>query len=313
MDVKSKKSGFTIVELLTVLAIVTMLVGLLFPALNTVRNKTKETKQKAQLTTIGVALTAFRNDYGEYPPSDWGPRPPQNQYCGVQKLAEALLGWDLLGFHPKSAWRADGFDGITPNGPMTYDPPKGRDLDGDGVLDTLNERKGRYLELTTANAFRLGDLYTGPSLTGPLRPDTFVICDVFGVKKITLIPPGPTGKTKVVKAGTPILYYRANTSSKTIEPPANPYERIYNCLDNQALISLRILPDQIRDHRLGDQTNMFQFFYGNPATGVIGYIQDPKITAPAPPWPYRHDSYLLISAGLDGEYGTNDDICNFGN
>jgi hypothetical protein len=27
--------------------------------------------------------------------------------------------------------------------------------------------------------------------------------------------------------------------------------------------------------------------------------------------PYRADSYILISAGWDGEYGTADDICNF--
>jgi hypothetical protein len=27
--------------------------------------------------------------------------------------------------------------------------------------------------------------------------------------------------------------------------------------------------------------------------------------------PYRADTYILISAGYDGEYGTPDDICNF--
>jgi hypothetical protein len=32
----------------------------------------------------------------------------------------------------------------------------------------------------------------------------------------------------------------------------------------------------------------------------------------ARPWPYRSDSYLLISAGADGLYGTDDDIRNFG-
>ena len=30
-------------------------------------------------------------------------------------------------------------------------------------------------------------------------------------------------------------------------------------------------------------------------------------------WPYRPDSYILISAGADGLYGTGDDITNFGN
>ena len=39
------------------------------------------------------------------------------------------------------------------------------------------------------------------------------------------------------------------------------------------------------------------------------YITDPKVTAVD--WPYRPDSYILISAGVDGLYGTNDDICNF--
>jgi len=291
MDVKRKKSGFTIVELLTVLAIIAMLVGLLVPALNLVRNIAKETKQKAQLTTIGLALTTFRNDDGEYPRSDWHPQLSPD-YCGTQKLAEALLGWDLLGFHPDSHWQADGKSRDDTH--FFYDPANPVDMD---------KRRGRYLELATTNAFKLG----GPdglfNNAGPLAPHTFVICDVFGVKKITIIQPGPAGKTDVFKAGTPILYYRANTSRKTIEI-GRPEDRIYNCLDNQALISLKRLPDQIKDHRLGDSSGMFQFFYQE-------YIRDPKITAR--PWPYRPDSYILISAGADGEYGTNDDIRNFGN
>jgi hypothetical protein len=32
-----------------------------------------------------------------------------------------------------------------------------------------------------------------------------------------------------------------------------------------------------------------------------------------PPYPHRPDSFILISAGLDGLYGTADDITNFGN
>ena len=309
MNVKRKKSGFTIVELLTTLAIITMLVGLLVPALNLVRNIAKETKQKAQLTTIGLALMTFKNDsdYGDYPPSDWPlPPAPGSDYCGAQKLAEALLGWDLLGFHPKSAWRADGLDGLTPQGLLTYDPPKRRDVaPQDGILDTLEERKGRYLELATTNAFRLGinqnrldpeGLFDDPA---PLAPDTFVICDVFGVKKITIIQPGPTGKTDVFKAGTPILYYRANTSKKNINH-LRWSERIYNVEDNLGLVGLGRITDS-EPHAL-DPIKFYET------------ITDPKATTtPLVPWPYRPDSYILISAGLDGEYGTKDDIRNFGN
>jgi len=301
-------TGFTIVELLTTLAIIAMLVGLLVPALNLVRNIAKETKQKAQLTTIGLALMTFKNDsdYGDYPPSDWPdmtlPPPLRFEYCGAQKLAEALLGWDLLGFHPKTAWRANGLDAT--DGPMTYDPARVR---GD---DSLNERRGPYLELATANAFRLGisgpanrdGLFDDPA---PLAPHTFVICDVFGVKKITLIQPGPAGKTDVFKAGTPILYYKANTSSKVFAPPPRVDQRIYDAYDNDPLVQLGQMMDITKVHKLGtDIENLYR-------PDFEGSIVDPKITAR--PWPYRPDSYILISAGLDGEYGTKDDIRNFGN
>ena len=110
---RSKKflTGFTFVEILIVLGIIAILVALLIPALAAVRNMAKETQQKAQLATIEMGLTAFKNDYGDYPPSDWtlnGAPAMNGDYCGAQKLAEALVGWDLMGFHTNSAWRADG-------------------------------------------------------------------------------------------------------------------------------------------------------------------------------------------------------------
>ncbi len=281
------------VELLVVLGIIALLVGLLLPALNAVKNIAKETKQKAQFTSIELALTAFKNDYGDYPPSVWSsPSNPATDYCGAQKLAEALLGWDLLGFHLKSAWRADGLD--VAGGPGTYDPLKTRDLDGNGVPDTLDERKGLYLELATTSAFKLGDVFR-PYPTGPLAPDTYVICDAFHAKKVTTIDP-VTGRPIAAreKAGAPILYYRARTSEKTIGT-------IYDVLDNNALVLAKQQADN-REHPLARDAGQYQFFYD--------YIRNPKITAR--PWPYRPDSYILISAGSDGLYGTGDDICNFG-
>lgn len=298
---KCKIAGFTVVELLAVLGIIAMLVGLLIPALSMVKNTAKETKQKAQINTIEMALLAFKNDYGDYPPSaGWYYEPTPGgplDYCGAQKLAEALLGWDLLGFHPKSAWRADGYDGLATNGPWTYDPQKVRDMNNDGIPDTLHERKGAYLELATANVFRLGELLY-PNSTAPLAADTFVICDAFGTKKITL------ANGKSVRAGAPILYYKANTSQKTIRG-------IYDVRDNDAMVLVKQQAD-VREHPLSRTANQYQYFYGNPNDPlVIGYIQDPKVTARD--WPYRPDSYILISAGADGLYGTSDDIRNFGN
>jgi prepilin-type N-terminal cleavage/methylation domain-containing protein len=291
--VKRKKRAFTLVELLIVVGVIAILIALLIPAIATVRNMAKETQQKAQLTTIEMALTAFKNDYGNYPPSNLtldGVPSVGGDYCGAQKLTEALVGWDLMGFHPKSAWRADG-EGENRRD-ETYDPDKNRDNNpADGTPDTLKERKGPYLELATANAFELGDLFDD---TGPLEPNTFVLCDVFGKKSITV-----GGKT--VKAGAPILYYRANTSSKTMDYTTIAFDKlIYDCMDNDALAVVKEQADGVA-HPLADPANNREKFYK--------YITDPKVTVAT--WPSRPDSYLLISAGADGLYGTGDDICNF--
>jgi len=278
--VKRKRTGFTIVELLAALGIMALMVGILIPALSVVRNKAKETKQRVQFTTINLALTAFKDDYGDYPPSDWTPVQFTGDYCGAQKLAEALLGWDLLGFHPKSDFRSHG-----------------RNDSGEYIYDVNNpvyfdQRKGPYLDLATTNAFRLGNSAFYPGLynnTAPLNPNTFVLCDVFGKNKVTF----PTGKTS--KAGAPILYFRANAHGKTIH-------EIYNVRDNDAIVNIKQNVDG-KKHPLAETGGQYQNFYS--------YIMDPKISAR--PWPYRPDSYILISAGADGLYGTGDDICNFGN
>lgn len=294
---KVKRTGFTLVELLTVLAIIALLTGLLIPAMNMVRSVARETKQKAQLTSISLGLTAFKNDYGDYPPSDLG-FPPDFTYCGAQKLTEALLGWDLMGFHPDSAWDAEGWDKF--GGAETYDPERIRG----GGEDTLYERKGHYIELATANAFRLGNISVDePGLfddTKALGPDTFVICDFFGVRKLKI-------GGKVVKAGTPILYYRADTSSKILED-------IYNAHDNSPLAAL----GKVTKSGASGEDHPYEFwepdFGGFYAFDSEGGIKDSKITAAMNPagWPHRPDSYILISAGEDGSYGTRDDIRNFG-
>lgn len=283
------------IELLIVLGIIAILVGLLLPAVTVVRKMARDTKQKAQFATIELALAAFKNDDGDYPPSIW-PLPPNpgSDYCGSQKLSEALLGWDLLGFHPKSAWRADGLD--AGGGTGTYDPAQTRDANGDGIPDTFDERKGPYLERTGVGVYKLADLF-GTNV-GPLNPDTFVICDVFGAKKLTILKgvDPVTGQPITVneKAGAPILYYKANTSGKILN-------EVYRVTDDDAIVMAKQQADG-REHPLGRPDNQYQTFYN--------YIRDPKIMAR--PWPYRPDSYILISAGADGLYGTGDDICNFG-
>jgi type II secretory pathway pseudopilin PulG len=297
MAVRCKELGFTIVELLTAVVIIAMLIALLIPAIGMVRKTVKKTQQNAQFTTIDLALTAFKGDYGDYPPSE--ERDDKGAfYCGAQKLAEALMGQDLLGFHPDSLFRNDG---TAADGRELY-PDDLNPTPGSDDLKNLQSRRGPYLELATANAFRLGVGTTPPHEglfddTGDLDEDKFVICDVFSVKKISL------ADGRAVKAGSPILYYRANTSNKDMRG-FPPNEQVYNSIDNMPVVVLGKLP---RPDPTGDPHELARDpsrFYDEDYKLI-----DPKIDSIK--WPYRPDSYILISAGADSEYGTVDDICNF--
>jgi hypothetical protein len=95
----------------------------------------------------------------------------------------------------------------------------------------------------------------------------------------------------------PILYYWANPSgiAHDVSNPDNP-QNIYNHKDNQALIALGMPGKPGETHPLSDPKR----FYLN--------TQDRKTSKSMPS---SGNSFILISAGQDGLYGTADDICNF--
>jgi prepilin-type processing-associated H-X9-DG protein/prepilin-type N-terminal cleavage/methylation domain-containing protein len=59
--------GFTLVELLVVVGIVTILIGFLFPALSRTREHANRAKCGANLRSIGQALTMYTQQYRYYP------------------------------------------------------------------------------------------------------------------------------------------------------------------------------------------------------------------------------------------------------
>jgi type II secretory pathway pseudopilin PulG len=284
----NREAAFTIVELLTVMSIIVILIGLLVPALNQVKRYAYEVKQKAQLKSIDTAIELFNSEFDGYPDSS-ATGPDGVPYCGAMKLCEAVMGQDLQGFNPDSIFRSDGTDGTK----VLY--PDANSVSAAAYRDNLSMRKGPYLPLENANAYRLQDLYAN---TGPFAPGHFVLCDVF--RRVTQ---RSTGK----KVGMPILYYRANTANTKhdVDNPDDP-ENIYNYLDNQALLMLGKPWDYgataSTPHRLAIDN-------GKPGVRFYMNTRNDKVTTASRP--FRADSYILISAGWDGEYGTPDDICNF--
>jgi prepilin-type N-terminal cleavage/methylation domain-containing protein len=367
MLTKSKKTagqpGFTLVELLTVMAIIALLIGLMVPALGHVKTTAKIIQQKAQLKSIDTALEAFSASYGDYPPSSEsyldqdatalttaGPG-TLNITCGAQKLAEALVGADLRGFDPRAATYTSG--GVTKT--ANFDR---KAIEGDKsvyAVDTINSavqadvdaslarRKGPYVTVNeNVNSFEVADIYSsgnsnyansrvypggepgrgGTAGTAGAASKKFgnVFCDNFKVKSITYKSYDVSANLLnevTTKVGTPILYFKADSSRKTLSAKntvgaESPEDSIFNYNDNMWLVALGKITDG-KAHYWADTTNPANS--GAPAGdrsawAFYSYIQNPKISTGR--WPYNSDSYLLISAGPDGIYGNADDITNFG-
>jgi len=275
----NRKAAFTIIELLTVMSIIVILISLLVPSLNMARRYAKKLTQKNQLRTIGISVEFFNSEFDGYPPCgalDGAGQP----YCGAMKLCEAMMGRDLLGYHPDSAFRADGQDFVGTRNIYLPTP------------ENLNARIP-FLQLDNANAYRMLDIY-GTGQTAPFLENSFVLCDVYTREM-------RSGK----KTGMPILYYKAETSNNLHDPNAAPTRQdnmgnIYNYWDNQDLVGLGKPwedPGKSSPHNLSKPVR----FYRNTRNTEL----------PTARRPYKAEEYILISAGYDGEYGTADDICNY--
>ncbi len=244
-------------------------------AYNSLKTAVKKNYQHYQFNYIQAAIELFNNELGYYPPSSAFDGAGQH-YCGAMKLSEALIGRDLKGFHKESVFRSDGMNESGTN-----------KLYGEDVVYDPNVRMDSLLFDENVNACRLNEIYND---VGPFDGNNYVLCDMYLKKR-------HSGK----KIGMPILYYRADTTKTLHDPntsptPSDSMGNIYNYWDNHELVKLG-RPGKGSAHSLADPVR----FYRN--TEISYFTKENR--------PDRPDSFLLISAGYDGQYGTTDDICYF--
>jgi hypothetical protein len=110
----------------------------------------------------------------------------------------------------------------------------------------------------------------------------------------------------------PVLYYKPDPTKLVHDPNFDPTATaytgmttnpsIYNFDDNYAIIGLGCPWESTQ--------STVQPMYG-PANVKIFYkaITNSKVTST--PRPHNEDTYILLSAGWDGLYGTSDDVYNF--
>jgi len=281
--------GFSLIEALVVVTIIALLAAILIPVTNSVRKQARVVVTKSNINTLSTGVEKFYNDMGSYPPSEYRSAidvipldPPPGWLVqsaaavdiGAHRLVEALVGIDLLGYSTSENY--------------TYYPTS---------REAYSDRQGLYVDIEADNLTVMDPRSSEPKFT----------CEDLNISAIGA--PGIVENRNpmfIDESGyplecRPILYYKADKREAKIG-------RIYNADDNYLITEEgRKYPALIS----ADPPDNISLY--NP-DNFEGYIWDPASGGAADSFsarPYNKDTFLLIAAGPDGIYGSEDDICNF--
>ncbi len=341
--------GFTLIELLTVVFIIGVLIAILVPAVNSARNAAKNAKTRATLRAIEAALEMFKTDNGSefaatggYPPSFTHPKIKGHTFnswdgqfpfhggaegnpvvYGAQWLPAMLVGKDLRGFVRRSdvppalrdkpyEWYEQkplGEDYPLPRAPLYLNPEEvriiktgavsGRSLDETKFFPSWYDSPGSTIKDLPV----IGDAFDQPIL--------YYAANAHGSEANMLSQNHRQNNDYRSEQGPPVFFHRDNVGYTGTGRTPNGWDFSNRLLDRdpeQALHHIQMSGASLRADEVDVGRNRFTFAH---------YIHDQNAHSRAPAgatnWPLkavRNKSYLLITAGIDGRYGTNDDVSN---
>ncbi len=277
-----KWSAFTLIELLVVIAIIALLVSILLPALSQAKTLTRIAQSRSLLKTIETGLEMFHDDRigdDEYPVSGGTINTVTSATIAIGdplgRTNEYYTGAETLLWAMMGAdfHGTPGFDGD-----VGVDPGELYELDGSN--NPVVARSGPFMNLAKTEVLKIDD-----DVAGDINFNT-------GGRKTD--GDGILAETIGDPFGGAVLYFRATPRNERIDP-----KTIYNRLHNDRFYV---------DHPLGNTTSAKNA--GEPVTmnAFERFIWNPQIKSYRP---HNKDSFILILAGPDDEFGTIDDITNF--
>ncbi len=345
----SDRRAFSLVELLTVIFIIGLLIAILVPSLSAARNAAKKMTTGKSLDSIKVGLESFKNDNASdfpqtngYPPSFSHPpipgyafKPEDGEFpfletnpvvTGAHWLPAMLMGPDKLGYLKRSS--------IPNKGTLRAEPWKWYTPDPLGDGKTTLSRGGPYVDVAIPTK-------RTEELPGRRNPALFpasnaieklpVIVDAFDQAILYYVANAYGRPTNMVEGDRPRLKDNNYTGGAQQEGP--PY---YFHQDNSAFTGTGVT-DPERGWDFGNSGAKHVFAESGAAHTAVDmvpvengpeprvsfarhildrklyshYVANPSDVKPTSPLkPVNADSFILISAGVDGRFGTIDDVSN---